>query len=119
MKVREATKIAREKRPDLEIEGEIQVDAALIDKIGEMKDPGSKIAGHANVLIFPNLESGNIAYKLVERLAGANALGPIIQGLCKPVNEVSRGCSTDDIVNIAAISSIEAKSIEANRKSYT
>lgn len=103
MKMRDAAKIAKEKRPDLEIEGELQVDAALIDSIGEIKDPGSKIAGHANVLIFPNLEAGNIGYKLVERLAGAKAIGPILQGLSKSVNEVSRGCSVEDIVNLSAI----------------
>lgn len=106
LKMREAAKIAKEKRPDLEIEGELQVDAALIDSIGEIKDPGSKIAGHANVLIFPNLEAGNIGYKLVERLAGAKAIGPILQGLSKPVNEVSRGCSVEDIVNLTAITAV-------------
>jgi phosphate acetyltransferase len=107
-KVREATKIVKNKRPDLQIEGEIQVDAALIDKIGEMKAPGSLVAGHANVLIFPDLEAGNIGYKLVERLAGAKVIGPLLQGLRKPVNEVSRGASAEDIVNLAAITSIQA-----------
>ena len=106
LKMREAAKIAKKLRPDLEIEGEMQVDAALIDAIGEMKDPGSHIAGHANVLIFPNLEAGNIGYKLVERLAGAKAVGPILQGLSKPLNEVSRGCSVDDIVNLTAITQL-------------
>ncbi len=106
-KMREAAKIAKKLRPDLEIEGEMQVDAALIDSIGEIKDPGSKIAGHANVLIFPNLEAGNIGYKLVERLAGAKAIGPILQGLSKPLNEVSRGCSVEDIVNLTAITLLE------------
>lgn len=105
-KVREATDIVKNKRPDLEISGEMQVDAALIDKIGEMKAPGSAVAGHANVLIFPDLEAGNIGYKLVERLAGAKVVGPLIQGLKKPVNEVSRGASTEDIVNLAAITSL-------------
>lgn len=106
IKISEAAKIAKTLRPDLEIEGELQVDAALIDSIGEMKDPGSKIAGHANVLIFPNLEAGNIGYKLVERLAGAKAIGPILQGLSKPLNELSRGCSVEDIVNLTAITQL-------------
>lgn len=103
LKMRKAAKIAKSMRPDLEIEGEMQVDAALIDSVAQLKDPGSHIAGHANVLIFPNLEAGNIGYKLVERLAGAKAVGPILQGLSKPLNEVSRGCSVEDIVNLAAI----------------
>ncbi len=106
IKMREAAKIAKTMRPDLEIDGEMQVDAALIDSIAELKDPGSKIAGHANVLIFPNLEAGNIGYKLVERLAGAKAVGPILQGLSKPLNEVSRGCSIEDIVNLTAITQL-------------
>ena len=107
-KVKEATALVKSRRPDLVIEGEVQVDAALIDKIGNLKDPGSPMAGQANILIFPNLESGNIGYKLVERLAGAKAIGPILQGLQKPVNEVSRGSSTEDIIHLAAITSIEA-----------
>ena len=89
----------------------MQVDAALMDQIGALKDPGSPVAGHANVLIFPDLESGNIGYKLVERLAGAKAIGPILQGLKKPVNEISRGCTVEDIVNLAAITSIEAQNL--------
>lgn len=109
-KIREATALVKSRRPDLAIEGEVQVDAALMDKIGALKDPNSPVAGHANVLIFPDLEAGNIGYKLVERLAGAKAIGPILQGLRKPVNEVSRGCSAEDIVNLAAITSIEAQS---------
>ena len=107
-KIRAAAALVKSRRPDLIVEGEMQVDAALMDQIGALKDPGSPVAGHANVLIFPNLESGNIAYKLVERLAGAKAIGPLLQGLKKPVNEVSRGCSVEDIVNLAAITSIEA-----------
>ncbi|MFA4814681.1 MAG: phosphate acyltransferase [Candidatus Gracilibacteria bacterium] len=107
-KIREAAKIVKARRPDLLIEGEMQVDAALMDKVGALKDPGSLVAGKANVLIFPDLESGNISYKLVERLAGAKAIGPILQGLRKPVNEVSRGSDVNDIVNLAAITSIEA-----------
>lgn len=108
-KVREAAEIARERRPDLEISDDMQVDAALMDEVGEIKDPGSTIAGHANILIFPDLEAGNIGYKLVERLAGAKAIGPILQGLKKPVNELSRGCEIDDIINLAAITTIEAQ----------
>ncbi len=104
-KVRQATALVRERRPDLPVEGEIQVDAALMDEVGKRKIPGSKIAGHANVLIFPDLEAGNIGYKLVERLAGAKAIGPILQGLKKPVNELSRGSNVDDIVNLAALMS--------------
>lgn len=108
-KIRDAATLVKSRRPDLTVEGEMQVDAALIDKIGALKDPGSPVAGHANVLIFPDLEAGNIGYKLVERLAGAKAIGPILQGLRKPVNEVSRGSSAEDIVNLAAITTIEAQ----------
>ncbi len=111
-KIRDAAALVKSRRPDLLVEGEMQVDAALMDSIGALKDPGSPVAGKANVLIFPNLEAGNIGYKLVERLAGAKAIGPILQGLRKPVNEVSRGSSAEDIVNLAAITTIEAQ--EAN-----
>ncbi|MBU4349926.1 phosphate acetyltransferase [bacterium] len=107
-KVIEATKIAKEKRPELLIDGELQADAALIPSIGERKAPNSKIAGKANVLIFPDLNSGNIAYKLIERLAKAEAIGPISQGMRKPVNDLSRGCSADDIVNVVAITVLQA-----------
>jgi phosphate acetyltransferase len=96
-------------RPDLHVSKDMQVDAALMDQIGARKAPGSDIAGHANVLIFPNLEAGNIAYKLVERLAGATAIGPILQGLNKTVNELSRGCSSQDIVHLAALTSVIAQ----------
>ncbi|MBI4127379.1 phosphate acetyltransferase [Candidatus Peregrinibacteria bacterium] len=105
-KMREAARIAKKKNSRLKIEGEMQVDAALIDSVGKSKSPGSQIAGRANVLIFPNLEAGNIGYKLVERLANAKAVGPILQGLAKPLNEVSRGCDVEDIVNVAAITSM-------------
>lgn len=108
-KIREATAIAKDLRPDLLIEGEIQVDAALDSIICERKFPDSKIHGSANVLIFPNLDSANIAYKLVERLGGYTALGPILQGLRRPINDLSRGCTYKDIVNMAAITTIEAQ----------
>lgn len=107
-KVIEATKIAKEKKPELLIDGELQADAALIPSIGERKAPNSKIAGKANVLIFPDLHSGNIAYKLIERLAKAEAIGPISQGMKKPVNDLSRGCSVEDIINVVAITVLQA-----------
>jgi len=107
-KVTKATKIAKEKKPELLIDGELQADAALIPSIGERKAPNSKIAGKANVLIFPDLHSGNIAYKLIERLAKAEAIGPISQGMRKPVNDLSRGCNAEDIVNVVAITVLQA-----------
>jgi len=107
-KVIEATKIAKEKAPDLLIDGELQLDAALIKKIGDMKAPGSPVAGKANVLIFPDLQAGNIGYKLVQRLAKAEAIGPVSQGFAKPINDLSRGCSVDDIVNVAAITAVQS-----------
>jgi phosphate acetyltransferase len=107
-KIIEATKIAKKKKPELLIDGELQADAALIPSIGERKAPNSKIAGKANVLIFPDLHSGNIAYKLIERLAKAEAIGPISQGMRKPVNDLSRGCSAEDIVNVVAITVLQA-----------
>ncbi|MFN8254737.1 MAG: phosphate acetyltransferase [Bacteroidales bacterium] len=107
-KVVNATKIAREMAPDMQIEGELQADAAIIESIGQKKAPGSKIAGKANVLVFPNLESGNIAYKLVQRLAGAEAIGPVLQGMAAPINDLSRGCSVSDITNLIAITANQA-----------
>jgi len=108
-KVREATEIAREMDPTLLIDGEMQADAAIIESIGSKKAPGSKIAGKANVLVFPSLETGNIAYKLVQRLANAQAIGPILQGMAAPINDLSRGCSVDDIVNLVAITANQAE----------
>ncbi len=102
-KVLEAMEILKQKRPELDVDGELQFDAAIIDSIGKRKAPGSNVAGRANVLIFPDLNAGNIGYKIAERLGGAAAIGPIVQGLKKPFFDLSRGCSVDDIVNTAAI----------------
>ncbi len=107
-KVTEATKIAAKMNPELLIDGEMQLDAALVPEVGQLKAPGSKVAGRANVLVFPGLESGNIGYKLVQRLAGAEAIGPILQGMAAPINDLSRGCSVSDIVNMVAITSNQA-----------
>ncbi len=107
-KVINATRIAREMDPDLQIDGELQADAAIIKAIGEKKAPGSKIAGNANVLVFPTLDAGNIAYKLVQRLAHAEAIGPVLQGMAAPINDLSRGCSVSDIVNLVAITANQA-----------
>ncbi len=107
-KVIEATKIAKEEMPELLIDGELQADAAIVEKIAESKSPGSPIAGKANVLVFPDLEAGNISYKLVQRLAGAEAIGPVLQGMAAPINDLSRGCCVDDIVNLVAITANQA-----------
>lgn len=107
-KVVEATRLAKELDPSLKIDGELQADAALVPSVGESKAPGSEIAGHANVLIFPNLEVGNIAYKLVQRLGDADAVGPVLQGIARPVNDLSRGCSVDDVYKMIAITANQA-----------
>lgn len=107
-KVVNATRKAKEMAPDIMIDGEMQADAAIVEKIGQSKAPGSPIAGKANVLVFPTLEVGNIAYKLVQRLAGAEAVGPVLQGMAAPINDLSRGCSVEDIVNLVAITANQA-----------
>ena len=107
--VREAVKIAHKNAPHLKIDGEMQADAALVESVGRRKAPESEIAGRANVLVFPDLQSGNIGYKLVQRLAGADAVGPILQGLAAPINDLSRGCSVEDVVNLTAITAVQAQ----------
>lgn len=108
-KVIEATRLAKEKAPDLQLDGELQADAAIVPSVGASKAPGSSVAGKANVLIFPDLNCGNISYKLTQRLAKAEAYGPIIQGIAKPVNDLSRGCSAEDIVGVVAITCVQAQ----------
>ena len=108
-KVQEATRIAKENYPTLAVDGELQLDAALVPSIGSSKAPGSVVAGHANTLIFPNLDAGNIGYKLVQRLAKADAYGPVLQGIAIPVNDLSRGCFSDDIVGVVAITALQAQ----------
>lgn len=108
-KVRIATELAKEARPDLQIDGELQLDASIVESVANQKAPGSTVAGNANVLVFPDLQAGNIGYKLVQRFAKATAIGPICQGFAKPINDLSRGCNVDDIVNVVAITAIQAQ----------
>ena len=108
-KVVEATKLAHEKAPDLRLDGELQLDAAVIPEVATRKAPGSNVAGHANILVFPDLDAGNIGYKLTQRFAHAEAYGPLCQGLDKPVNDLSRGCSAEDIAGVVAITAVQAQ----------
>lgn len=108
-KVVKATEIAKNARPDLQIDGELQLDAAIVQSVGKLKAPGSTVAGNANVLVFPDLQSGNIGYKLVQRFAKAEAIGPVSQGFAKPINDLSRGCSVEDIVNVVAVTAVQAQ----------
>ena len=111
-KVQEAVKLANEKSPELALDGDLQLDAALVQSVADLKAPNSSVAGNANILVFPDLEAGNIGYKLVQRFGGAEAYGPVLQGIAKPVNDLSRGCSADDIVGVVAITAVQAQMAE-------
>ena len=111
-KVAQATEILKKNEPDLLVDGELQADAALVESVGQLKSPGSPVAGKANVLIFPDIQAGNIGYKLVQRLGGAEAIGPVCQGMARPVNDLSRGCSVEDIVSVVAVTAVQAQSMK-------
>ena len=111
-KVIEATKLVKEKAPEISVDGELQLDAAIVPEIAKSKAPGSNVAGKANTLIFPDLNTGNISYKLVQRLAKAEAYGPLCQGIARPVNDLSRGCSSKDIAGVVAITAVQAQSFD-------
>ena len=111
-KVQEAVKLANEKNPELALDGDLQLDAALVQSVADLKAPNSSVAGNANILVFPDLEAGNIGYKLVQRFGGAEAYGPVLQGIAKPVNDLSRGCSANDIVGVVAITAVQAQMAE-------
>ena len=115
-KVRQAVQILKDRGVEFDFDGEMQADAALVPEVGERKAPGSKVAGHANVLIFPNLDAANIGYKMVQRFANATALGPLVQGLAKPILDLSRGCSTEDVVDVVAVCCSDAITTDIMKK---
>ena len=115
-KVVEATKIAKEKYPNIKLDGELQLDAAIVNSVGSLKAPDSQVAGKANVLVFPDIDAGNIGYKLVQRFGNAEAYGPVLQGIAKPVNDLSRGCVADDIVGVVAITAVQAQVLKNANK---